>query len=151
MGAALATLAAARFASTSPSLPIAGVYSFGGLQVGNAEFRKVYDDVLGLGDKTLRFVYWKDLVPMLPPPSFGFVPVGRTVVFPEEGSCEERKEGEAEYDVCASEAQACTKESPAMAPVRNFSFFFKKSDRFFQQTLNIIIFKLKFSKCFAVD
>lgn len=82
LGSALAMLTAALLQSdTSESFTVDGVYSFGGPRVGDASWATVYN-TLGLDQKTLRFVYYKDPVPMVPPASSGYAHVGRSIIFP---------------------------------------------------------------------
>lgn len=63
LGAALATLLAARL-RVRDRPAIHGVYTFGSPRVGDAEFARRYDAVLG--DRTFRFVNHQDIVPRVP-------------------------------------------------------------------------------------
>jgi len=99
LGSSLALVTAALLKAGSSNNRVDGVFSFGGPRVGDSDWAAVYNS-LGLGDNTLRFVYYKDIVPMMPPASTGYTHVGRSIILPLDGSsCLE--EGKDEYDVCA--------------------------------------------------
>src|SRR5690606_37727833 len=64
LGGALAVLATAVL-KIGLRMPVAGVYTYGQPRVGDAEFCRVYDQVLK--DITFRYVNDADVVPHLPP------------------------------------------------------------------------------------
>lgn len=67
LGAALATLAVARSAEL-PGFAAHGLYTFGSPLVGDADFKKHFDNVLRkFGIEYYRFVNNQDLVPLVPP------------------------------------------------------------------------------------
>jgi triacylglycerol lipase len=68
LGAALAVLAAARLSHGGHS--VAGVYPLGQPRVGNASFVRAFDRELP--DRCFRVVNYIDIVPRLPPLSFGY-------------------------------------------------------------------------------
>lgn len=70
LGSALAMLAAAMIESDT-SYSVSGVYSIGGPRVGGGDWVNVYDN-LGLASKTLRIVYYKDPIPLLPSEDMGY-------------------------------------------------------------------------------
>jgi triacylglycerol lipase len=99
LGSALATLAAAKVqADSALGQSVSGVYSLAGPRVGDASWAEVYSR-LGLASKTLRVVYFKDAIPLIPPVSMGYEHVGRSAILPLDAStCSET--GEDEYNVC---------------------------------------------------
>jgi len=102
LGSALATLAAAKVqADTSLGQSVSGVYSLAGPRVGDASWAEAYSE-LGLDAKTLRIVYYKDGVPLIPPESMDYTHVGRTTILPlDDSTCFET--AEQEYDVCETD------------------------------------------------
>ena len=60
---------------------VQGVYSLGGPRVGSEKWEQVYNN-LDLNNKTLRFVYYKDPITLIPPQTMGYYHVGRTVLLP---------------------------------------------------------------------
>lgn len=88
-------------ADESNEQTIDAVYSYGGPRVGDSDWAAAYN-TLRLADRTLRFVNYKDPVPMLPPASTGYSHVGRSIILPLNGAtCVE--EGKDEYDVCEAD------------------------------------------------
>jgi hypothetical protein len=85
LGSALAMVTAAKLEADGYS--VAAVYSFGGPRSGDGTWAGAYN-ALGLNDKTLRFVYYKDPVPLLPPLGTDYKHVGRMVQMPL-GECQQ--------------------------------------------------------------
>lgn len=82
LGSAIAMLAAAKVqADPVFNRSVDGVYSVGGPRVGASNWEESYN-ALGLGTKTLRFVYYKDPITLIPPQTMGYHHVGRTVILP---------------------------------------------------------------------
>lgn len=69
LGGALATLSAALLQSWTPpattNATVAAVYTFGSPRVGSASWAQAYWN-LGLYNYTLRYVYSKDVIPLIP-------------------------------------------------------------------------------------
>lgn len=82
LGAALATLAAA-YRHLEKDQTVNGVYTYGSPRVGDREFSRVYD--LELGERTFRFVNNNDIVTRVPPRSYVFSHVGKTMYFDTQG------------------------------------------------------------------
>ena len=82
LGAALAILTAAQLeADPAVKSTVDGVYSIGGPRAGAKDWEAMYWK-LGLELKTLRFVYYKDGVPLVPTQEMGYVHVGKTILLP---------------------------------------------------------------------
>lgn len=78
LGAALATLAAARMQITD-GISVHGLYTFGHPRTGDEDFANGVDAVLP--GKVYRFVNNNDVVPRVPPRKLGYCHVGRFVYF----------------------------------------------------------------------
>jgi Lipase (class 3) len=77
LGGALAMLFAYRW--SNPTIPIAGIYTFGQPRVGDAKFRRRYDVLLGA--RTFRVVNEEDIVPRVPGLLLGYRHAGQEVFF----------------------------------------------------------------------
>jgi hypothetical protein len=99
LGSALATLGSAKVqADSALGQTVSGVYSLAGPRVGDASWAEAYAK-LGLDSKTLRIVFYKDAVPLVPPESMKYKHVGRSAILPVDAStCAEQSQDE--YDVC---------------------------------------------------
>ena len=87
LGAALATLAAARWRLVE-GVPVQGLYTFGHPRTGNKEFAESLDSALpGL---VYRFVNNNDVVPRVPMRKMGYQHVGRFVYFTAKGTITNR-------------------------------------------------------------
>ena len=84
LGAALATLAAARWRSIDK--PVHGLYSFGGPRVGDRVFERAFDQ--DFGARNFRFVNNADLVTRVPLRTMGYSHTGTTLCFDEKGKLE---------------------------------------------------------------
>ena len=82
LGAALATLAAARL--TEANVTVNAVYTFGQPRIGKTDFQRAYDERLGTA--TFRFVNHIDLVTRVPFLTLGYRHIGRRMYFNEAGS-----------------------------------------------------------------
>ena len=82
LGAALATLAAARLAEANA--PAQAVYTFGQPRIGKSGFEQAYEDLYG--SVTFRFVNHIDLVTRVPFLLLGYRHVGRRMYFDESGA-----------------------------------------------------------------
>lgn len=82
LGAALATLAAARF-SLEQAKPIAGLYDFGQPRVGDSEFARLLN--AELNTRFFRFVNNSDLVTRVPSRELGYRDVGSIRFFDADG------------------------------------------------------------------
>lgn len=103
LGSALATLAAVMVESDQYNqYTVDGVYTFGSPRVGDATWSSIYNQ-LGLSANTLRFVYYQDPVPLLPPTETGYVHVGRPVYISEGGTTCTENDSQDEWPVCGSE------------------------------------------------
>lgn len=78
---------------------IAGMYTFGQPRVGNAEFAKYLDTVIG----AFRVVHNGDLVPHIPPASFTFVH-GSTEIWYDEAM--------QTYKTCQGDSNSCSNSLP---------------------------------------
>jgi hypothetical protein len=80
LGAAIASLAALQAVEIEKRPPV-GVYTYGMPRTGGAIFKKRYEGTLSdpaaLGNVTYRLVNGPDIVPTVPPASFGYLHVGR--------------------------------------------------------------------------
>jgi len=85
LGAAMAALAAHRFAAGQPDRRdrVRGVYVLGMPRAGDASFAAQYNALLG--KRTFRLVHGRDIVPRVPPFSIGFRHVGRVLACPSLG------------------------------------------------------------------
>ncbi len=83
LGAALATLMAARLA-TNNIYPIQGIYTYGSPRVGDQAFADAYEKELG--NRTFRVVNNEDLVTRVPPRLLGFKHVGNLIYFDADGN-----------------------------------------------------------------
>ncbi len=81
LGAALATLAAARWREVDK--PVHGLYSFGGPRVGDRVFERAFDQ--DFGSRNFRFVNNTDLVTRVPLRSMGFSHTGTLLYFDSKG------------------------------------------------------------------
>ncbi len=81
LGAALATLAAARWREADR--PVHGLYSFGGPRVGNRAFERTFDQ--DFGARNFRFVNNADLVTRVPLRAMGFSHAGTLLYFTDKG------------------------------------------------------------------
>lgn len=81
LGAALATLAAARWREADK--PVHGLYSFGGPRVGNRAFERTFDQ--DFGARNFRFVNNTDLVTRVPLRAMGYSHAGTTLCFDDKG------------------------------------------------------------------
>ncbi len=85
LGAALATLAAARFQEKGQT--VNGLYTFGSPRVGNEEFAKWFD--AAFKHKAFRFINNNDVVTRVPPRSLGYRHVGRCLYFDVAGTLQD--------------------------------------------------------------
>jgi triacylglycerol lipase len=81
LGAALATLAAARWREADK--PVHGLYSFGGPRVGNRTFERNFDQ--DFGTRNFRFVNNADLVTRVPLRATGYSHAGTSLCFDDKG------------------------------------------------------------------
>jgi triacylglycerol lipase len=81
LGAALATLAAARWREVDK--PVHGLYSFGGPRVGNRTFERTFNQ--DFGARNFRFVNNADLVTRVPLRAMGFSHAGTLLYFGDKG------------------------------------------------------------------
>lgn len=77
-GAALATLFAVQVTIVSPSLPITHVFTFGSPRVGNLAFATFANTILG--ERWFRVMNQLDVVPSIPPQSFGYHHTGQLML-----------------------------------------------------------------------
>jgi triacylglycerol lipase len=85
LGAALATLAAARLAAGGAS--VNGLYTYGSPRVGDRAFAACFGKLLGA--RTFRFVNHRDIVPRVPPETLGelqYKHVGQVKYFDRDGN-----------------------------------------------------------------
>lgn len=82
LGAALATLAAARLTEADATVDV--VYTFGQPRIGKSDFQRAYNE--RLGDATFRFVNHIDLVTRVPFLTLGYRHIGRLMYFNEAGT-----------------------------------------------------------------
>lgn len=83
LGGAMAVLAAARLVADHPEISVHGVVTFGQPRVGDADFARAYNAVLG--DRTIRCISNRDIVARVPQRIAGFRDVGSVWYFDERG------------------------------------------------------------------
>ncbi len=84
LGAALATLAAAKLLTEPDAQPINGLYTFGQPRTGNQDFSAWFDTEMKA--RTFRFVNNNDIVPHVPPPMLSFKHEGTFVYYDSDGA-----------------------------------------------------------------
>mmetsp|Transcript_12524 Transcript_12524/g.22113 ORF Transcript_12524/g.22113 Transcript_12524/m.22113 type:complete len:345 (-) Transcript_12524:63-1097(-) len=100
LGAALATLAS--FSLMSQGYPVASVATFGQPRVGNAAFAELYAQLASAkGVTSDRIVHYRDVVPHVPPKSFGFHHIGAEVWYSSDASSFVQCNGSGEDPTCS--------------------------------------------------
>jgi hypothetical protein len=78
---------------------VSAVFTFASPRVGDGTWNTVYNQ-LGLNDVTLRFVYYHDIVPLLPPTDAGYVHVGRPVFISQDYATCTENDSQDEWNIC---------------------------------------------------